>query len=315
MEYSIVALILIVVMLGYFRVADHFNIIDKPNERSSHTGITLRGGGVIFYVGILLWFIQSGGEYPWFFAGLSAIALVSFIDDVFTLSNRVRLSVHLVAVLLLLYQLGLFSFPWYMGLVAIILIVGTINAYNFMDGINGITAAYSFSVLGLLWIANNRYDFIEGEYLQYVALANLVFAFFNFRNKAKCFAGDVGSVSMSFIVIFALSSLIVKTGNFVYIMFLSVYGIDTVLTIVHRIFRKENIFRAHRLHLFQYLANEAGGNRLLIASGYGILQFGIGLLILQSENPWTTSILILLVLVVFYVITKYNIHKKYVLVK
>lgn len=317
MEYTLTALALLLFLLLYFRIADHYNIIDRPNERSSHTQVTLRGAGIIFYLGALLWFFRSGCMYPWFFTGLSAITLISFLDDMYTLSNRLRLSVHLVSVMLMMYQLGLFVFPLYVGIIALILIIGIINAYNFMDGINGITAAYSFAVLLLLWLVNREMRFIEEGLLYYTALANAVFAFFNFRHVARCFAGDVGSVGMSFILIFALASLIIKTENPVYIMFFAVYGTDTVLTIVHRLLRGENIFKAHRLHLFQYLANEAGGNRLLISGIYGLLQLGIGLLIIRFQHESIRiqliySGLILSGLCTFYLGAKYFIHKKYV---
>ena len=80
--YLVVFVVLLGVELLYFRVADHFNIIDKPNERSSHTRITLRGGGVVFYVGALVYFVASGFSFPWFMLGLTLIAGVSFVDDV-----------------------------------------------------------------------------------------------------------------------------------------------------------------------------------------------------------------------------------------
>src|SRR5690606_23528492 len=101
MIYVLLALLLFGLMLVYFRLADRYNIIDKPNERSSHTQVTIRGGGVIFYIGALAWFIWSGASYPYFFAGLTLITLVSLLDDMFTLSNRIRTSVHLLSVLLL----------------------------------------------------------------------------------------------------------------------------------------------------------------------------------------------------------------------
>jgi hypothetical protein len=80
--YLFAFILLFALMLVYFRIADRFNIIDKPNDRSSHRHITLRGGGVVFYFGVLLWFLWSGFVYPWFFAGLTLIALISFTDDV-----------------------------------------------------------------------------------------------------------------------------------------------------------------------------------------------------------------------------------------
>lgn len=317
MIYSLITIFLFIAELLYFRIADRYNIIDKPNQRSSHTQVTIRGGGVVFYLGALTWFIWSGLSYPWFFLGLTAITVISFLDDALTLSNRLRITVHLGAVLLMCYQLGLFALPWYVLPIAIILIIGTINAYNFMDGINGITAMYSFAVLFLLWVVNREEAFIDERLLYTVALANGVFAFFNFRHKAKCFAGDVGSVCMSFILLFALIILILQTGNLIYILFLAVYGVDTVLTIIHRLIKRENIFEAHRSHLYQYLANEAKGNRLVISSGYGLLQVLIGLSVIEVSG-WNSSIqwlyvgIILGGLAILYVCWKGYVLKRYV---
>ena len=284
MIYALLALLLFGLMLVYFRLADRYNIIDKPNERSSHTQVTIRGGGVIFYIGALAWFIWSGASYPYFFAGLTLITLISFLDDMFTLSNRIRISVHLLSVLLLFWEVQLFEYPLWVIPVAFILVIGTINAYNFMDGINGITSMNSFAILLLLWLANRKVGFIDNELLYFTAVANGVFAFFNFRQRAKCFAGDVGSVGMSFILIFATLNLIIVTENLIYILFFAVYGVDTVLTIIYRLAKRENIFKAHRSHLYQYLANEGKGNRLVISLSYGLVQVGVGVLILYAAS-------------------------------
>jgi hypothetical protein len=93
MNYILLAAALFILEIVYFKLADHFNIIDKPNERSSHTSITLRGGGIIFYFGVLAWFILSGFQSPYFFAGLTAITFISFVDDIRNLSsNKIKVS-------------------------------------------------------------------------------------------------------------------------------------------------------------------------------------------------------------------------------
>ncbi|MNT16648.1 putative undecaprenyl-phosphate N-acetylglucosaminyl 1-phosphate transferase [compost metagenome] len=242
---------------------------------------------------------------------------VSFLDDVFTLSNKIRLVIHFSSVLLMTYQLDLFSMPWYYLLITFIIVVGVINAYNFMDGINGITACYSLAVGALLMIANDQNHFIEQDLLIYSLMGVLVFAFFNFRTKAKCFAGDVGAVAIAFILLFALGALIIKTGNVIYILFLSVYGIDAVWTIVRRLLKKENIFEAHRSHLYQYLGNEAKVNKLAISFSYGLIQFIVGLIvILFSQQSVVTQLVFSICLLVgmsaLYLILKTYIIKKYV---
>jgi UDP-GlcNAc:undecaprenyl-phosphate GlcNAc-1-phosphate transferase len=317
MFYLIIFVTLFLLELVYFKIADRYNIIDKPNERSSHTRITLRGGGVIFYISALFYYFESGFEYPWFFLGLTLMTVVSFADDVMTLSNKIRLLVHFTSVLLMAYELQIFTFPWYYLLISFIIIVGVINAYNFMDGINGITAGYSLAVGTLLLIVNKDVRYIDQDLLIYTLLGVIVFAFFNFRTKAKCFAGDVGSVSIAFILLFALGALILKTGNFIYILFLTIYGIDSVWTIVRRLLRRENIFEAHRSHLYQYLGNEAGINKLLISGLYSVLQLVIGFAVIyitdeEFTNQLVFSITLLVVLSFLYLIFKTYIINKYV---
>lgn len=313
MSYAIIAVLLFISMLAYFRIADRYNIIDRPNERSSHTRVTIRGGGIVFYLGALAWFIWSGATYPYFFAGLTLIVLISFLDDILTLSNRIRISIHLLSVLLLFGEVQLFEYSWYIVPIALILVIGTINAYNFMDGINGITAMYSFAVLLLLWIANRDVGFVDDRLLYCTGIANGIFAFFNFRQRAKCFAGDVGSVGMSFILIFATLSLILATGNLIYILFFAVYGVDSVLTIIYRLLRRENIFKAHRTHLYQYLANEAKGNRLVIATCYGVLQVGVGTLVIYVVDVPTNTQYKIALGIVFLMVTVYIVVRRCVL--
>ncbi|MDH5828688.1 MraY family glycosyltransferase [Sphingobacterium faecium] len=316
MPYIFTVILLFIVELFYFKIADRFNIIDKPNERSSHSIITLRGGGIIFYIAVLIYYVQSG-SYPWFFIGLTIMALISFLDDLRELSTRIRLGVHFTSVLLMAYQLGVFTMPWYYLLITFIIIVGVINAYNFMDGINGITALYSIVVCGLLFYVNKSVHFIEQDFLIYTLLGLLVFSFFNFRNQAKCFAGDVGSVGIAYILLFALGALVLKTGDFIYILFLAIYGIDAVWSIIRRLYLRENILEGHRTHLYQYLANEVGCNRLLISGIYAILQIILGISVIymaqyDAKIQWLFSICILVVISIVYLLIKDYIVKNYV---
>ena len=293
MTYLIYFLVMVLAMNFYFRIADRFNIIDKPNLRSSHSKITLRGGGIIFYFGALLWFIQSGFAYPWFFLALTGISLISFVDDIKPVSRRLRLGIHLVSMLLLFNQLGLFSGPYLYILIALIVATGILNAYNFMDGINGITGVYSLAVLSCLWIINNNLvNFIQNDFLYFVGLALLVFNFYNSRRKAKCFAGDVGSVSIAFILLFLLGKLIIQTEDFSYLILLAVYGVDSVITIIHRLILKENIFDAHRKHLYQILANECSIPHTIVSGSYALLQFILfaGFMIFSDQGIMVRSV-------------------------
>ena len=298
MYYLIVLVLLFLAELFYFRIADECNIIDKPNERSSHTRITLRGGGIIFYFGVLAYFLTNHFEYPWFMLALTLITLISFIDDIRSTSQALRLVFHFSAMALMFYQWGLFSLPWWTILVALIICTGIINAYNFMDGINGITGGYSLVVLvALAYINREIVSFVEQELIVTVLCSVLVFNFFNFRKRAKCFAGDVGSVSIAFIILFLIGKLIIKTEDFSWIILLVVYGVDSVLTIIHRLMLHENIGLPHRKHLYQIMANELKVPHVVVSSVYMIVQALViaGYFYFQEYSYWYLlgSILIL----------------------
>lgn len=311
MIYIIFIILLVFAELLYFRIADHFNIIDKPNERSSHTSVTLRGGGILFWVGVLFYFLMSGWHYPWFFAGLTLVAAISFADDVKLQSPIVRLVLQFIGLLLMSIQWQLFDFSWIIVVLVIVVSVGVLNAFNFMDGINGITGGYSLAVLASLWYVNNYVTaFVDNNLIYLVFLALLVFNFFNFRIKAKCFAGDVGAVSIAFILIFILGMLIIKTGDLSYIAFLLVYGVDSVLTIVHRILLKENITEPHRMHLYQLLSNELKVPQLLVSTIYAVLQLLIsfGFIMFYSVSLWYLVIVAVLLTVVYLIIKRKYFH-------
>ena len=298
MYYLIVLVLLFLAELFYFRIADKCNIIDKPNERSSHTRITLRGGGIIFYFGVLAYFITNHFEYPWFMLALTLITFISFVDDIRSTSQVLRLVFHFSAMALMFYQWGLFSLPWWTILVALIICTGIINAYNFMDGINGITGGYSLIILvALAYINREIVSFVEQELIVTVLCSVLVFNFFNFRKRAKCFAGDVGSVSIAFIVLFLIGKLIIKTEDFSWIVLLVVYGVDSVLTIIHRLMLHENIGLPHRKHLYQIMANELKVPHVVVSSVYMIVQALViaGYFYFQEYSYWYLlgSILIL----------------------
>ena len=316
MYYLIVLVLLFLAELFYFYIADKYNIIDNPNERSSHTRITLRGGGIIFYFGILDYFLTNHFEYPWFMLALTLITFISFVDDIRSTSQVLRLVFHFSAMALMFYQWGLFSLPWWTILVALIICTGIINAYNFMDGINGITGGYSLIILGTLAFINHSVvSFVESDLIYTMLCAVLVFNFFNFRKRAKCFAGDVGAVSIAFTILFLIGRLIIQTGDFSWIILLVVYGIDSVLTIVHRLMLHENIGLPHRKHMYQIMANELRMPHVVVALIYMMVQaiVVIGYLILREYGYWyllgsvfLLSMLYLLFMKRFFCLHKFN---------
>ncbi|HQT24153.1 MAG: UDP-GlcNAc--UDP-phosphate GlcNAc-1-phosphate transferase [Sphingobacteriales bacterium 17-39-43] len=296
MLYLLYLPILTFLILVYFRLAIQFKIIDKPNQRSSHSRITIRGGGIVFPIAVLIHALVSNFQYPLFTSGLMLISFVSFYDDLRPLSNKIRLFVHLIAVSFLFSQTNLLIFPIWIVIPVYILVIGTINAYNFMDGINGITGSYSLiTILSLYFINEFSIPFVSSELLTASSLALIVFNFFNFRKKAKCFAGDVGSVSMAFIIIFFLLLLILKTGDLKYIGLLLFYGLDTVSTIIFRLIRRENIFEAHRSHFYQYLANVKGWPHLRVSALYMVVQLLVNLLIILCDWNFDGFLIFILV--------------------
>lgn len=312
MIYLFFIIVLFAAELAYFKIADHYNIIDKPNHRSSHSEITIRGGGIIFPISILLWFAFSGFQYPLFVAGLFIISAISFVDDVREFPKRWRLLAHLTAIVLVFMQLNLFAANWMLP-VAFVIIIGVINAYNFMDGINGITGIYSLiTLLTLLYINQYQVPFIDSGLILTAVIGIMVFNFFNFRKKAVCFAGDVGSIAMAFIICFLLIKLIITTGNISYMLVLSIYGIDAAITIILRLVNGENIFLAHRSHLYQLLVNERGLKHLTVAVIYGFVQLIINLTLVSmvrfNSYVWLGGLLILLC--VTYIIIRYMVNNR-----
>jgi UDP-N-acetylmuramyl pentapeptide phosphotransferase/UDP-N-acetylglucosamine-1-phosphate transferase len=333
--YVIIAVILLVAELIYFRIADKCNIIDKPNERSSHSTIVLRGGGVIFAISILVWMGLQMVHGEWFMVkdylpfvvGLVLICGISFWDDVKSLPDSLRMAVQIVSTLLMFWSVGLFALDcnWIWSaliiVVALFFCVGATNFINFMDGINGITAAYSFAMLLPILLMNRGLGFIEDSYLIVAILGVIVFSIFNFRpkGKAKCFAGDVGSIGIAFIILFALGRLMLATTDVTYIVFFLVYGIDGTLTIIHRIMLHENLGQAHRKHAYQLMANELKMSHVTVSLIYMVLQLAISLgFIYLTPNSivahWIYLVTAGLVLAVAYVLFKmkyYHLHEEY----
>ena len=337
--YVIIAAILLIAELVYFKIADHFNIIDKPNERSSHSTIVLRGGGIIFSLSMIAWavlMVVQGNDivsYLPFLCGLVMICTVSFWDDVHSLPDSVRMVVQIVSTLLMFWSVGLYaafdSWVWTVVIAAIALFfcVGATNIINFMDGINGITAGYAFAMLLPMLLLNGSAGspqaggFIEPSYLVVAIIGVLVFSIFNFRpkGKAKCFAGDVGSIGIAFIILFALGRLMLATKDVTYIVFFLVYGIDGSLTIFHRIMLHENLGQAHRKHAYQLMANELKMSHVVVSLLYMAIQLvvSLGFIYLCPSTVlahWIYLIAAGIVLAVAYVLFMkkyYHLHEEY----
>ena len=322
--YIIIFILFLIAELLYFRIADKCNIIDKPNERSSHSTIVLRGGGIIFLIGVWIWSAFFGFQYPWFLLGLTLVAGISFVDDIRSLPDSVRLIAQFTAAAMAFYQLGILHWSmWWIILLALIVYVGATNVINFMDGINGITAGYSLAVLIPLALVNMDDIFVEQSLIISTILASLVFCIFNFRpkGKAKCFAGDVGSIGIAFIILFLLGNLIIRTMDITWLIFLLIYGVDGCLTIVHRIMLHENLGEAHRKHAYQIMANELKVGHVKVALLYTVMQLviSLGFIYLCPDTVfahWLYLVGVLAVLAIVYILFMkkyYHLHEEYLI--
>ncbi len=307
-HYGFLTILLLGLELLYIRLARHFGLFDVPNDRSLHqTTKTVRGGGIIVYLAVLTLALSGLFNQPWFFGGLTAVVLVSFGDDLAGIPVQFRLFAQSIAVSMLLVQTHTPSIDWWIFPGLLVLGVAIINAYNFMDGINGMTASYSLLTIGTLWyLQRNEMDSSSLILFPSVFVALLVFSFFNARPKAVCFAGDVGSIAIGFILLYGLLNVINDSHTYLPLLLLAVYGTDSLLTIIYRVYQRQNISRAHRSHLYQLLVIRRGLPHLSVATGYTFVQAGINGLVLwamdwPSVHQFTLAVLTLSFLSILYV--------------
>lgn len=311
--YITVFAILLLCELIYFRLARHYNIGDRVTYRSSHKDYQLTGGGIIFIISAIIFWIwysiwQQAPPIHHFDTMMKCalgLAIISFVDDIKDLPPITRLIVHVIAVAIT------FSYILQHGYIDIYILVlvggvGLINAYNFMDGINGLTAGYSIVLLGTLLYCYMETPGIPTEFIISLLIATLIFTFFNFRKKAICFAGDVGAIIMGFFILFLSVELILLRNDATPIVFLIVYGVDSVYTIFQRLFMGENIFLPHRRHLYQVFANQWGISHCKISIGYCLTQLLINIVyfFIPDNYKWTYVIIIVILLSIVYFIAK-----------
>ncbi|WP_165732989.1 glycosyltransferase family 4 protein [Polaribacter sp. 20A6] len=305
MEKNLIVLcILIAASFVYLKLANKFNIVDKPNERSSHTKVTIRGGGIIFPIAILLFFFLNDFQYPFFVLGLFLISFVSFLDDIYTLSSRVRFPFQIIAISLILFQAAFPVFPLYYSVLCLVLGVAVINMFNFMDGINGITGMYSLAVLSGMYFINLNEAIVHTDLIVYSGLSLLVFGFYNFRKKALFFAGDIGSIAIGMLLFFIGFLFVLELHSPILLLLILVYGVDTALTMLYRIiYTKESILDPHRHHVYQKLVDVSKISHLKVSLGYGVLQLVVNFIILKTYKlDMTTQLIVFFGVIILFIL-------------
>lgn len=305
--YLLVLIILIISSIAYLKLARKYKIIDRPNQRSSHTNITIRGGGIIFPLAILLFYLFNDFQYTYFVIGTCILAVISFLDDIYSLSSKLRFSIQFIGVLLLLHQVGLPFSTFYMYFLYLFVGLGFINVYNFMDGINGITGLYALAVTSIYLVINHTENFIDQDILIYLNIAILIFGFYNFRKKALFFAGDIGSISLGFFIVFLLFSAVIQLEAPIFILSIFIYGTDGACTMLYRkFFTNEKWTEPHRHHIYQKLVDIKKWSHLKVSSIYMLLQLLVNIILLFSyklstQTQWLLSIGFCLIFILIYV--------------
>ena len=253
----------------------------------------MTGMGLVLVCAFMFYGFSTGFTLPdYFVIGVLMLATVSFIDDLIFLKHSLRFLFQIVALLLMLWQLPITSQNQELLVLAcagLIFGIGVINAFNFMDGINGMLLLNCFVILGSFFYLNefvedaagNPLNFTDSNFILSMMIAVAIMAFLNVRNKAVAFMGDVGSMTISIIILYLMYSLLLATGNYIYLLLFSIFGIDAGLTVGYKLILRQNIFVPHRDFLFKRLVHIARFPHLKVSIGYALVQLFINALVLM----------------------------------
>lgn len=324
--FSIIAPVsLIIFAFMYLKAAKRFNIYDHPVGRSSHLNQTKTGFGLFVLFGLMVYCFYFPYTLPSFFIiGLIMMGTISFIDDIVFVKHFIRLIFQVFALILMAIQLPydyITAEKLPVIIACVIFGIGVLNAFNFMDGINGMLGLNSLVILLSFWWLNshsvdlkgNKVEFANTNFIYTMIIGVLTFLFFNFRTKARVFAGDVGSIGLAFVIFYLMLNLIFKTGNFAYLLLFSVIGMDAGLTVIYKLILKENIFVPHRDFLFKKLVHVGKEKHLKISLIYASLQAIISIIIiaLPLQKKLSSQLSILFIGVVLLCATYISVRNKY----
>lgn len=312
--YVLISIALIAGLIIYLKMAEKWSIIDQPNSRSSHQFITKRGGGVIYLLGMVIYMFCSNFNMPNIIICGLLLGIMSFIDDVKSLDFKIKLIFQCLTIGFFLWNGNYIELEWYLLVLMFFFIVSSINILNFMDGINGITILYSLTFLISFYIINTHFiAFTDSNLLLIIIISNLIIGYFNIRNKAVCFLGDVGAISMGFLYAVLAITLMMKTNSLNPLILFLIYFLDSGWTIVERLIAKENIFLPHRKHLYQLLVNEYQLSHLLVSVIYFSIQSLINIIWLLNYEKRLSPILLFSIFAAFsiiFLLIKKTLNKK-----
>jgi UDP-GlcNAc:undecaprenyl-phosphate/decaprenyl-phosphate GlcNAc-1-phosphate transferase len=305
-------IILFLLEFVYLRLARKHSIFDTENERSSHSGKTIIGGGIIFLLAMLIYSIYFNFPYPNYLIGAFILALISFIDDLSYVKYSYRLLAHLVALTLILPYLELANLGYFFILGIVLLGVGVLNSFNFIDGINGMLGSISLIILSSILYINLSLNFIDSNFIIGIIMSLAVFLFFNFRKNPICFAGDVGSIVIGYFIFIFIVSLCFATHDFYYLLLICVPGAEAGLTLLFRILNNQNILMPHRTFLFHFFVHDAKLSHLAVSAIYSLLQLILCLVVIFTAdvNPVIKLIIFIFVIIVLTTVYLYF-RKKY----
>ena len=284
--YLTIFLLLSVGMFIYLKIAEKWSIVDQPNLRSSHQITTKRGAGILYLLAFVIYLIVSPNNNLTLILSVLILGGVGFIDDLKNLNFKIKLAIQLIVIISYLIVQDYLSLDWYYTILILVFLIASINIFNFMDGINGLTILYSLSFLMSFYYINTEFtSFINPNMLLVMIICNVIIGFLNIRTKAVCFIGDVGSICMGFLYATLALILMIKTNSFAPLVLIMVYAVDAGWTIMERLSLKENIFLPHRRHLYQILVNELRFSHILISISYFTIQMLLNMVwLLNYEN-------------------------------
>lgn len=299
-------IVLFLIALFYLKYAQKKKILDISSFGNTNGITTIKSGGIIFIPAILLYLLffydQVDSNLTCFTIATLILAVVSFIDDLKRLSVRTRMFFHFLATTIAFWDFGIFNNISLIIILTIfgyyILCVGYLNISNFMDGINGMAFLNALCCYCTLYIINTfLIHFTDSNFISVLIIATIVFGYFNFRKKPKCFLGDVGSITIGFTIVFFVLQLYLVSKNILVFLILVIYSLDGGCTIIERLLRKENIFKSHLRHLYEIFAHELKIPHLYISLLYFFCQAILNIFVYYSiKNTYKSSIVFVVLL-------------------